>query len=72
MTTHTEIPIAGIAWPMYKVLALILGALVFVVVGAVIVTAGPAVLAGAGTAPPVAERGPCRPRPAGMAQTVAP
>ena len=50
MTTHTEIPIAGIAWPMYKVLALILGALVFVVVGAVIVTAGPAVLAGAGTA----------------------
>lgn len=35
---------------MYKVLALILGALVFVVVGAVTVTAGPAVLAGAGMA----------------------
>ncbi|MGP4053376.1 hypothetical protein ACTWP6_00875 [Mycobacterium sp. 4D054] len=42
--------IAGVAWPAYKVLALLLGLLTFVVVGGVTLSAGPAVLSGAGVA----------------------
>ncbi len=44
------IEIAGVEWPTYKVLALVLGFLVLVVVGTVTTSAGPAVLAGAGAA----------------------
>ncbi|MGU3499130.1 hypothetical protein [Mycobacterium sp. C31M] len=50
MTTHTEIAIAGVPWPMYKVLALVLGALALVVVGVAASSMGPAVLTAAGTA----------------------
>lgn len=50
MTTHTEIAIAGVPWPMYKVLALVLGALMLVVVGVAGASMGPAVLTAAGTA----------------------
>ena len=39
---------AGVAWPLYKVAALLTGLLVALVVGIVTMTAGPAVLAGAG------------------------
>ena len=50
MTTHTEIAIAGVPWPMYKLLALIVGAVVLVVVGVIATSVGTAVLAAAGTA----------------------
>lgn len=50
MTTPTEISIAGVPWPMYKLLALIVGALALVVVGVVTASAGPAVLTAAGVA----------------------
>lgn len=39
--------IAGVAWPLYKVVALALGFAVFVLVGVVTMAAAPAVLAGA-------------------------
>lgn len=39
--------IAGVPWPLYKVVALIAGLLAAVVVGAVTMTAAPSVLAGA-------------------------
>ncbi len=41
---HTEMNIAGVPWPMYKVVALILGALVLVAVGVIAASPGPAVL----------------------------
>jgi len=50
VTTHTEISVAGVPWPMHKALALIVGALVLVVVGLVTASLGPAVLTAAGTA----------------------
>ncbi|WP_395311849.1 hypothetical protein V4U86_14340 [Mycobacterium sp. AMU20-3851] len=50
MTTHTEINIAGVPWPMYKVVALILGALVLVAVGVLAANLGPAVLTAAAAA----------------------
>lgn len=50
MTTHTEISVAGVPWPMYKLLALIVGAVVLAVVALVTATAGPAVLTAAGVA----------------------
>lgn len=50
MTTHTEISVAGVPWPMYKLLALIVGALALVVVGVVTASAGPAVLTAAAAA----------------------
>ncbi|KRD20448.1 hypothetical protein ASE48_01170 [Mycobacterium sp. Root265] len=50
MTTHTEISVAGVPWPMYKALALIIGALVLVVVGVATASLGPAVLTAAGAA----------------------
>lgn len=53
---HTEISVAGVPWPMYKLLALIVGALVLVsalvlvMVGVITASAGPAVLTAAGAA----------------------
>ncbi|MFB1297474.1 hypothetical protein ACAG24_018330 [Mycobacterium sp. pW049] len=46
----STVSIAGVAWPTYKVVALIVGLLVFVVVGVATASAGPAVLSGAGAA----------------------
>lgn len=42
--------IAGVPWPVYKVVALVLGTAVFILVGAVSMTVDMAVLAGAATA----------------------
>lgn len=47
MTTSTEVRIAGVAWPAYKLLALAVGALVFIAVGVMTASAAPAVLSGA-------------------------
>ncbi|MGW0158737.1 hypothetical protein ACWDUN_05375 [Mycobacterium sp. NPDC003323] len=49
MTTRSEIPIAGVPWPMYKLLALMVGAVVLVVVGVVTASLAPAVLTAAAT-----------------------
>lgn len=43
-----EVRVAGVPWPAYKVIALVLGALVALVVGVATTTAATAVLAGAG------------------------
>jgi hypothetical protein len=50
VTTHSEVHIAGVPWPMYKVLALIVGVLVLVVVGVLTASSAPAVLTAAGAA----------------------
>jgi hypothetical protein len=50
MTMHTEVRIAGVPWPAYKVLALVVGALVFLAVGVLTSSAAPAVLSGAAAA----------------------
>lgn len=50
MTAPTEVRIAGVPWPAYKVLALMVGALVFLVVGVMTASAAPAVLSGAAAA----------------------
>lgn len=50
MTTPTEVRIAGVPWPAYKVLALVVGALVFLVVGVLTASAAPAVLSGTAAA----------------------
>lgn len=50
MTTPTEVRIAGVPWPMYKLLALLVGALVLVTVGILTATPAAAVLTAAGTA----------------------
>lgn len=42
-----DVSVAGVPWPAYKLIALILGALVAVVVGFVTMSAAPAVLSGA-------------------------
>lgn len=47
-SNKTEVAIAGVPWPRYKVLALVVGAVVAVVVGIVNMSAAPAVVAGAG------------------------
>jgi hypothetical protein len=47
MTTSTEVRIAGVPWPAYKLIALAVGALVLVVVGLATMSAAPAVLGGA-------------------------
>lgn len=44
MTTSTEVHIAGVAWPAYKLVALAIGALVLVVVGLATTSAATAVL----------------------------
>lgn len=50
MTSMDQVQIAGVPWPRYKLVALVLGLIVFAVVGVVTASAGPAVLMGAGTA----------------------
>ena len=47
MTTPAEVRIAGVPWPTYKLLALLLGALALVVVGVATASAPAAVLTGA-------------------------
>jgi hypothetical protein len=42
-----EVNVAGVPWPAYKLIALVLGAVVAVLVGVVTLSAGSAVLAGA-------------------------
>ncbi|BBX16706.1 hypothetical protein CRI77_03050 [Mycolicibacterium duvalii] len=44
------VSIAGVPWPLYKVVALIVGLATFIVVGAIAASAAPAVLIGAGAA----------------------
>jgi hypothetical protein len=46
----SEISVAGVPWPAYKVLALIIGFVVFAVVAVSTASAGPAVLGGAAAA----------------------
>ncbi|MCV7279436.1 hypothetical protein H7J88_07230 [Mycolicibacterium flavescens] len=43
-----DVNVAGVPWPAYKVIALVLGAVVALVVGVATTTAATAVLAGAG------------------------
>jgi hypothetical protein len=50
MTMPTEVRIAGVPWPAYKVLALAVGVLVFLAVGVMTASAAPAVLGGAAAA----------------------
>jgi hypothetical protein len=52
MTIRDQVQIAGVPWPVYKLVALLVGAVVLVAVGAVTASAAPAVLtaAAAGTA----------------------
>ena len=50
MTTQHEVHIAGVPWPMYKLLSLLVGALVFVAVGVLATSLAPAVLTAAGAA----------------------
>jgi hypothetical protein len=50
MTTPTEVRIAGVPWPVYKLVALAIGALVFIVVGVATMSAAPSVLAAAAAA----------------------
>ncbi|GAS96157.1 uncharacterized protein RMCC_3123 [Mycolicibacterium canariasense] len=47
MTTPTEVRIAGVPWPTYKVIALIVGALALIVVGVLTASAPTAVLSAA-------------------------
>jgi hypothetical protein len=44
----STVSIAGVPWPAYKVVALVVGLLVFAVVAVVTTAAAPAVLSGAG------------------------
>ncbi|HKV20690.1 MAG TPA: hypothetical protein VJR50_16765 [Mycobacterium sp.] len=50
MTVHDEVLIAGVPWPMYKIAALLVGAIVAVAVAVVTVSAAPAVLTAAASA----------------------
>ena len=50
MTNDSEVRIAGVPWPVYKLVSLAVGALVLVVVGVATMSAAPSVLAAAGTA----------------------
>ena len=47
MTTPTEVRIAGVPWPTYKVIALIVGVLALVVLGVLTGSASAAVLSAA-------------------------
>jgi hypothetical protein len=47
MTVRDEVSIAGVAWPVYKLLALAIGFIVLVIVGVATASAEPAVLAAA-------------------------
>jgi hypothetical protein len=46
MTTSTEVQIAGVPWPLYKLIALAVGLVVLVVVGLATASIGSAVVAG--------------------------
>lgn len=50
MTVRDEVLIAGVPWPRYKVVALVVGAVVLVAVGVVTASAAPAVLTAAASA----------------------
>ena len=50
MTVRDGVSIAGVPWPVYKVIALVVGLVVLVAVGAVTTSAGPAVLTAAAAA----------------------
>lgn len=50
VTTQTEFAIAGVPWPMHKLLALIVGVLVLALVGMMAASMGTAVLTAAGIA----------------------
>lgn len=50
MTVRDQVLIAGAAWPVYKLAALLVGAVVLIAVGAVTASAAPAVLAAAASA----------------------
>jgi hypothetical protein len=50
VTTPTELRIAGVPWPTYKLVALAVGALVLILVGLVTLDPGPAVVAAAAAA----------------------
>jgi hypothetical protein len=47
MTVRDEVSIAGVPWPVYKLLALAIGFLVLVIVAIATRSAAPSVLAGA-------------------------
>jgi ABC-type polysaccharide/polyol phosphate export permease len=47
MTVRDEVSIAGVAWPVYKLLALAIGLLVLVIVALATSSAAPSVLAAA-------------------------
>jgi hypothetical protein len=47
MTVRDEVSIAGVAWPVYKLLALVIGFLVLIIVAVATRSAAPAVLAAA-------------------------
>jgi hypothetical protein len=49
-TDYSHVRIAGVPWPTYKLIALAVGFVVLVVVGAVAASAGPAVLSSAAVA----------------------
>ncbi len=50
MTVHDEVLIAGVPWPVYKLAALLVGAVVLIGVGVVTASAAPAVLTAAASA----------------------
>jgi hypothetical protein len=50
MTTPTEVRIAGVPWPVYKLAALAVGVIVLVLVGLVTTSLGPAFVAAAAAA----------------------
>jgi hypothetical protein len=47
MTVRDEVSIAGVTWPVYKLLALAIGFLVLLIVAVATASAAPSVLAGA-------------------------
>lgn len=50
MTVRDQVLIAGVPWPVYKLAALLVGAIVLIAVGTVTASAAPAVLAAAASA----------------------
>jgi hypothetical protein len=53
VTPDTEVRIAGVPWPAYKLVALAVGMVVLLIVGVVTMNPGPAVVAAAAAAPAV-------------------
>jgi hypothetical protein len=50
VTSGADVRIAGVPWPLYKLIALAVGMLVLVVVGVATASLGPAVVAGSASA----------------------